>query len=100
MIDGNDRQSWTVASYRHLDGGLVKSCVDIVDGNWVVWIGSITADIANYAESAVSRLQTFFVDKRRYGLGEVDAIDEDVGFDNLWIRSVAFLCFGKIPFLN
>ena len=52
MVDGDDGQSWTVTLYRNSYGGLVKSGVDIVDGDGVVRVGGITADVADDAEFA------------------------------------------------
>lgn len=63
-------------------------------------VGSVAADIADDAQLAVGRLERFEVDKGRDGLGEVDAVDEEVALDDLGIRAFAVLGLGEIPLLN
>ncbi len=81
-------------------GRLVESGVDVVDGNGVVGVGCVAADIADDAELAVGRLEALAVDKGRDGLGEVDAVDEDVRLDDLGVRAVTLLGLGEIPLLD
>ena len=60
----------------------------------------VAADVADDAQPAVGRLEALAVDKRRDGLGQVDAVDENVRLDNLWVRAVALLGLGEIPLFD
>lgn len=100
MINRDDGQSRTVALDWDFDGGLVESGVDVVDRDGVVGICSVAANIAYDAEGAVWRLEALLVDEWGDGLGEVDAVYEDVGLDDFWVRPVAFFGFGEVPFLD
>lgn len=62
-------------------------------------ISSVTTDIAYDAQLAVGRLEALHVDERWDRLGEVDAVDEDVGLDDLWVGTWPFSGFGQIPAL-
>jgi hypothetical protein len=42
VVDRDDRKPRAVALNRNLDCGLVKSGVDVIDGNGVVWVGGVT----------------------------------------------------------
>ena len=41
MVDRDDREPGTTVLDGHLDCGLVKGCVDVVDGNRVVGVGGV-----------------------------------------------------------
>lgn len=100
MVDGDDGQRGPVTLDIDLDGGLVECGVDVVDGNGVVGVGGVAADVADDAELAAGALEARAVDKRRDGLGQVDAVDEDVRLDDLRVRPVALLGLGQIPLLD
>lgn len=100
VVDGDDGQSGAVALYVNLDGGLVEGGVDIVDGDGVVGVGGVAADVADNAELAAGALEALAIDEGRDGLGEVNAVDEDVRLDDLGVRPVALLGLGKIPLLD
>lgn len=82
------------------DGGLVECGVNVVDGDGVVRVGGVAADVAYNAELAVRGLKALLVDERRNGLGEVDAVDKDVRLDNLWVRAITLLGLCQIPLLD
>ena len=100
MVDGDDGQGGPVAVDVDVDGGLVECGVDVVDGDGVVGVRCVAADVADDAQPAVGRLEALAVDKRRDGLGQVDAVDENVRLDNLWVRAVALLGLGEIPLFD
>lgn len=100
VVDGDDAQWGPVALDVHLDGGLVKGGVDVVDGDGVVRVGRVAADVADDAELATGGFEAREVDERRNGLGEVDAVDKNVRLDDLWVRAVALLGLGQIPLLD
>ncbi len=100
MVDGDDRESGAITLHRHLDCRLVKGCINVVDGNGIVWVGCVAADIAYDAEFALRRLEAFFVDERWNWIREVDAIDENVRLDNLRIWSMMVLGLSQIPLVD
>lgn len=100
MIDRDDRQPGAVALNGHPNGRLVKGSVDVVDGDRVVRVCGVAADVADDAQLALGRLQALLVDERWNGLGEVDAVDEDVRLDDLGVWSVALLGLCEIPLLD
>ena len=85
MVDRDDRQLRTIAFYRDLNCGLVESGVDVVYWDRVVRVRRIATHIAHNAELAVGRLEALQVDEWWDWLGQVDAVDEDVGLDNLGV---------------
>lgn len=88
MVDGDDGQPWPVALDLDLDCGLVKGCVDVVDGDRVVGVCGVAADIAHDAQLPAILLQALHVDEWRDRLGQVDAVDKDVAVDDLLVRAV------------
>lgn len=64
------------------DGRGIKGSIDVVDGDWVVWIGSVTADIDNDGELAGSScFLDLLVRHKVWNLRrEIDAIDKDVHY--------------------
>jgi hypothetical protein len=100
VVDGDDRQPGAVTLNRNANGRLVEGGVDVVHGNGVVGVGRVAADIADDAEPAVGRLETFLVDKWWDRLGKVDAVDKDVRLDDLGVWAFALLGLGKIPLLD
>jgi hypothetical protein len=100
VVDGDNRQRRPVTLDIDLDSGLVECGVDAVDGNGVVRVGGVAADVADDAELAAGALEARAVDKRRDGLGQVDAVDEDVRLDDLRVRPVALLGLGQVPLLD
>lgn len=63
-------------------------------------VGGVAGDVADDAELAGGRLQALAVDKGRDGLGEVDAVDEDVRLDDLGVGPAALLGLGEVPLLD
>lgn len=100
MVDRDDTQRRPIALNIDLDSRLVERGVDVVDGDGVVGVRRIAANIADHAELAARRLEALAVDKGRDGLGQVDAVDEDVRLDDLGVRAVALLGLGQIPLLD
>lgn len=100
MVNGYDRELWATALDSHIDGGLVEGGIDVVDGNGIVGVGRVAADIAHDAEPATRRLQALLVDEWWDGLGQIYAVDKDVRLDNLRIRAVALLGLFQIPLLD
>jgi hypothetical protein len=100
VVDGDDRQPGTVALNRNANSRLVECSVDVVDGDGVVRVGRVAADIADDAEPAAGRLEALLVDEWWDRLGEVDAVDKDVRLDDLGVWAFALLGLGKIPLLD
>lgn len=100
VVNRDDTQRRPVALDLDLDGRLVKCSVDVVDGDRVVRVRRVAADIADNTELAARRLEALAVDKRRDGLGQVDAVDEYVRLDDLGVRPVTLLGLGQIPLLD
>jgi hypothetical protein len=100
MVDGDDRQLRAIAWYRNVHSGLIECGVDVVDGNRVVWVCGVAAHITDNAQLALRRLEALLVDKGRDGLGQVDAVDEDVGLDDLGVWAIALLGLCQIPLLD
>lgn len=100
MVNRDDGQRGPVALDVNLDGGLVEGGVDVVDGDGVVRVGGVAADVADDAEVAAGALEALAVDKGRDGLGQVDAVDEDVRLDDLGVGPVARLGLGQVPLLD
>lgn len=100
VVDGDDGQRRPVALDVDGDGGLVEGGVDVVDGDGVVGVGGVAGDIADDAQLAGGALEAGAVDKGRDGLGQVDAVDENVRLDNLRVRAVARLGLGQVPLLD
>jgi hypothetical protein len=100
VVDGDDGEGGPVAGDVDLDGGLVEGGVDVVDGDGVVGIGGVAADVADDAELAGGRLQALAVDKGWDGLGEVDAVDEDVRLDDVGVGALALLGLCEVPLLD
>lgn len=95
MVDRDDGKWWS-ASHWNWDCWLVEGGVDAVDWDWVVGVGGIAADINDNGQVALLGLERIGVDKWWNLGGQVDAVDENVGLDNLleW----ATLCgLGHIP---
>jgi hypothetical protein len=78
------------------DRRLVERRVDVVDGDGVVRIRGVAADIAHDAEFAVGGREAGAVHERRDGVRQVDAVDEDVGLDDLG-EGAALGCLVQVP---
>lgn len=63
-------------------------------------VRGVTAHVADDAQPAVGRLEALLVDERWDGLGEVDAVDEDVRLDDLGVRAVALFGLWQIPLFD
>ena len=57
----------------------------------------VAANVTHDAQLTVGRLQALLADKRGDGLGEVDAVDEDVRLDDLRVGSMALLGLCQVP---
>ena len=67
--------------------GIAEGGVDVVDWNWIMWVCRIARNIADNTELPVCSRERLWIDKG-WDLGrEVDAVDEDVRFDDLLIWS-------------
>lgn len=101
MVYADDAQREVVGFRGKFDGNgwLVKRGVDVVNWDWVVWVGGVARNVAHNAQFAVWRSERGLVDEG-WNLGrEVDAVDKDIGLDDLlvWARLSIGLC--HIPFL-
>lgn len=65
-----------------------------------MWVGGVARHVTNDAQLAAWRRKRCLVDERRYLGGEVNAVDEDVGLDDLLIWAGLGLGFWQIPFLS
>lgn len=102
MIDA-DHTQWQLtgsAWQLHRDGRVGEGGVDFVDGNGIVRVRGIAGDIAHDAQLACRGRQGLGVDEGRDLGGEVDAVDEDIGFDDFLVRSWLRRGLGEIPFLR
>lgn len=99
MVSGVTRgERWGGGDVRDFDrdGGLVKGGVDVVDWDWVVWVGSIAGHIHHDRQVSVRVRQTLGVDEIGDLVHEVDAVDEDIRLDDLYERT-APSSLGHIP---
>ena len=89
VVDAYDAQRQTVAALgqRHGYCGLAESGVDVVDGDGVVGVGGVARDVADDTQAARLSRQRLGVDEGRDLGGEVDAVDEDIGLDDLLVRA-------------
>jgi len=65
------------------DHRVVKSRVDRVHWDRVVWVGGIARDVDNDREGTLT-VQHFLGKERWDGLVQVDAVDKDGGLENAW----------------
>lgn len=100
MVDGNDRQPGSVALHLNRHRRLIKRRVDIVYGDGVVRVRRIAANVANNAELAAGLCELLLVDEGRDGLGQIDAVDENVALDDLGVGAGALRRLGQIPLLD
>lgn len=56
----------------------------------------VGADVANNGKVAARGRKRLGVDERRNGVGKIDAVDEDVGIDDL-LEGATLLSLGHIP---
>lgn len=82
MIYANDAQSW-LSFNLHWHSRLGECRGDSVDGNWVVGVRSVGADIADDPELAIWTLQALHINKAGDLGHEVYAVDENVTLHNL-----------------
>jgi hypothetical protein len=89
VVDADDAQWQTVAALGESHGhcGLREGGVDVVDGDGVVGVGGVAGDVADDAQAARLSGQRLGVDERRDLGAEVDAVDEDVGLNDLLVRT-------------
>ena len=89
VVDADNAQWQTVAALRerHWYCGLAEGGVDVVDGDRVVGVGGVARDVADNAQAARLSRQRLGVDEGRDLGGEVDAVDEDIGLDDLLVRA-------------
>ena len=99
MVDA-DHTQWEVSgSIEQFDRerGLVECSVYIVNGDRIVWVCGVTANIANHAQLAVRGFEAVEINKGWNGLGEIDAVDEDVTLHNFGVWAMTILGLCKIP---
>jgi hypothetical protein len=72
-----------------VDSGLIESSVDVVNRNRVVGVRSIARNINDNPQLTfvTDLVDGFSVDEGRNFGGEVDTVDENVGFENFGERS-------------
>jgi hypothetical protein len=89
VVDADDAQWQTVAALGESHGhcGLREGGVDVVDGDGVVGVSGVAGDVADDAQAARLSRQRLRVDERRDLGAEVDAVDEDVGLNDLLVRT-------------
>lgn len=97
MVNGNDAQLRALELSGGTDGRVVEGAVAAVDGDGVVLAVGVAADVADDAELPVGRGQGLEGGEggRRVG-AEVDAVEEDVGLDDLG-EGPAALGLGHVP---
>lgn len=101
VVDADHAQRQTVAALGEGDGHgwLGEGGVDVVDGNGVVRVGGVAGDVADDAEAAGLGGQRLGVDEGRDLGREVDAVNEDVGLDDLLVGAGLGGGLGEVPFL-
>lgn len=89
VVDTNDTQGQLAGAGWQLDRHcwFAESCVNVVDRDRVVWVGSVAGNIADHGELAVRSRERLWVDKWWDFRGEVNAVDEYVGLDDLSVRA-------------
>lgn len=78
MIDRDDAEGWTGGCVDG-DGRGGKEGVDCVDWDWVVGVCGVAGDVADDGEGAGGGGEGGGVDEGGDRVGEVDAVDEDLG---------------------
>jgi hypothetical protein len=101
VVDADDTKRQVVAALgeRHGHGRLAEGGVDVVDGDRVVRVGGVAGDVADDAQAARLGGERLGVDEGRDLGGEVDAVDEDVGLDDLLVWAGLGRGFGQVPLL-
>lgn len=82
VINADDAQLWLLLDL-DWDRWLVECGGDGVNWNWVVWVGGISADIADDRQRAAWGFQALVVNEVWNLGGQVDAVDEDIAVDDL-----------------
>jgi extradiol dioxygenase family protein len=102
VVDADDAERQVVATLgeRHRHGRLAEGGVDVVNGDRVVGIGGVAGDVADDAQAARLGGERLGVDEGRDLGGEVDAVDEDVGLDDLLVWAGLGRGFGEVPLLQ
>lgn len=102
VVDADDAQRQAVAALGQWHGNrrAGEGGVDVVDGNRVVGVGGVARDVADDTEAARGGRERLCVNERRDLGGQVDAVDEDVGLDDLLVRAGLGRGFGEVPFLE
>lgn len=102
VVDADHAQRETVAALGEGDGHsrVAEGGVDVVDGDGVVRVGGVARDVADDAQAARVGGQRLGLDEGRNLGGEVDAVDEDVGLNDLLVRAGLGRCLGEIPLLR
>lgn len=97
MVDGDDTEGRVVET-QHGQGGAGEGAVGVVDGDGVVRVGGVTADVADDGEFAalLGRGEGFPVHERWDLFGQVDAVDEDVGFGD-FVKGPALGRLRQVP---
>jgi hypothetical protein len=100
--DGSDKKKKSCSPETvHGNRGLGEHSVDVVDGNRVVGVGRITADVDDDAQPAILSLcrDELTSEERRDWCREVDAVDEKVDIQDL-LKRTALGCLRHIPLEN
>lgn len=86
MIYRDDRKRRVVIS-RHGQRRVRERAILRVNRDRVVRVGGVARDVADDGELALGRGERLLVKERRDRLGQVDAVDEDVGLDDFAERA-------------
>lgn len=87
MVDADHAERLVIALRGQFNrhGWLVEGGCDVVDGDGVVRVCCVRADVADYADASVGGGEGLDVYEWRDLRGEVDAVNEDVGvFDDFF----------------
>lgn len=87
VVNADHAQRQAVATLGERDGHCrFRECgVNVVDGNRVVRVGGVAGDVADDAQAARLSGQRLSIDEGRDLGGEVDAVNEDIGLDDLLV---------------
>lgn len=101
MVDADHAQRKVVRTgiQFHGDCGTIESCVDVVDGDRVVWVRGVARHVAHDAQLAAGCGKRLRIDERRDLRRQVDAVDEDVRLNDLLVWSWLGAGLWQIPFL-
>lgn len=101
VVDADHAQRKVVRTGVQLDGncGTIKGCVDVVDGDRVVWVRGVARYVAHNAQLAAGCGKRLRVDERRNLRRQIDAVDKNIRLNDLLVWSWLGAGLWQVPFL-